>query len=159
MKTEATLDEKILFSVRKIFKMAIVIFAVMIIADHFELPFSKLWAVAGIGSLAIALAAQDSIANLISGVIILLDRPFLTGDRIELLDGTFGDVVDIGLRSTKIISFDNTIHIIPNAKISNQRITNHSYPDFKLKVAHNIGVAYGSDMEKVTIEICFGFFG
>ena len=149
VKTETTLDEKIAFSLRKIIKTCFFIFGAIIIADRLELPLSKLWAAAGIGSLAIALAAQETIANLISGVIILLDRPFLTGDRIELLDGTFGDVVDIGLRSTKIISLDNTIYIIPNAIISSQRITNHSYPDYKLKVSHNIGVAYGSDMEKV----------
>ena len=68
---------------------------------------------------------------------------------LELADGTFGDVTDIGLRSTKILSFDNTIHIIPNAELSMQRITNHTYPDIKLKVSHTIGVAYGSDMVKV----------
>ena len=148
-KTETTLDEKILYSFRKVVKAVIAVFAVMIVADHFNWPISKVWAAAGIGSLAIALAAKDTFANMISGVIILFDRPFLVGDRVELIDGTFGDVVDIGLRSTKILSFDNTIHIIPNGEISNQRITNHTYPNLRLKVAHNIGVAYGSDMEKV----------
>jgi len=148
-KTETTLDEKIIFSIRKLFKAVFIVFSVMVVADHFKWPISKVWAVAGIGSLAVAIAAKDTFANMISGVIILFDRPFLVGDRVELSDGTFGDVVDIGLRSTKILSFDNTIHIIPNAEISNQRITNHSYPDAKLKVALNIGVAYGSDMEKV----------
>jgi len=148
-KTESTFDEKILFSFRKIIKATFIIFSVMIVADHFMWPISKVWAVAGIGSLAVALAAKDTFANMISGVIILFDRPFLIGDRVELADGTFGDVVDIGLRSTKILSFDNTIHIIPNAEISNQRITNHTYPDSQLKVALEIGVAYGSDMDMV----------
>ena len=148
LKTETTIDEKIIFTLRKILKVIFFIIAVMIVADHFDAPFSKLWAAAGIGSLAVALAAKDTFANMISGVIILFDRPFLVGDRVELTDGTFGDVVDIGLRSTKILSFDNTIHIIPNAEISSQRITNHTYPDNTLKVAHHIGVAYGTDMEK-----------
>jgi len=147
--TETTLDEKIAFSLRKIFKGGIYIFGFMIIADHFKWPISKVWAAAGIGSLAVAFAAKDTFANMISGVIILFDRPFLVGDRVELNDGTFGDVVDIGLRSTKILSFDNTINIIPNAEMSAQRIINHSYPDIKLKVALKIGVAYGSDMDKV----------
>jgi len=148
-KTETKLDEKIVHSARKVLKLALFVFIIMTVADHFEWPISKVWAMAGIGSLAVALAAKDTFANMISGVIILFDRPFLVGDRIELGDGTFGDVVDIGLRSTKIMSFDNTIHIIPNAELSNQRITNHTYPDIKLKVTHSIGVAYGSDMEKV----------
>ena len=148
-KTETKLDEKIVHSVRKVMKVFLFVFIIMTVADHFDLPISKVWAMAGIGSLAVALAAKDTFANMISGVIILFDRPFLVGDRIELADGTFGDVVDIGLRSTKILSFDNTIHIIPNAELSNQRITNHTYPDIKLKVAQTIGVAYGSNMEKV----------
>jgi len=148
-KTESRIDDKILFSTRKIIKAAFYIVVAMIVADHFNLPISKLWAAAGIGSLAVAFAAKDTFANMISGVIILFDRPFLAGDRIELADGTFGDVVDIGLRSTRILSFDNTIHILPNAEISNQRITNHSYPDFYLKVAQTVGVAYGSDMARV----------
>lgn len=149
VKTEISLDKKIAFTLRKIIKAVFFILTIMIVADHFRWPISKVWAVAGIGSLAIAFAAKDTFANMISGVIILFDRPFLIGDRIELADGTYGDVVDIGIRSTKILSFDNTIYIIPNADISNQRITNHTYPDLKLKMAHKIGVAYGSDLEKV----------
>lgn len=148
-KTETTFDEKILFSTRKVLKAGFFILAFIIVSEHFKWPISKIWAVAGIGSLAVAFAAKDTLANVISGVIILFDRPFLVGDRVELADGTFGDVVDIGLRSTKILSFDNTLDIIPNAEISNQRVTNHSYPDTMLKVALSIGVAYGSDMEKV----------
>jgi len=147
--TATTLDEKIVFSLRKILKGIFIGLVVMIIADRLEWEISKIWAAAGIGSLAVALAAKDTFANMLSGVIILFDRPFLVGDRVELLDGTYGDVVDIGLRSTKILSFDNTIHIIPNQDISNQRITNHSYPDQHLKVALKLGVAYGSDMHKV----------
>ena len=148
-KTESKLDEKIVPTFRKILKVLLFIIIIMVMADHFNLPISKIWAMAGIGSLAVALAAKDTFANIISGIIILIDRPFLIGDRIELSDGTFGDVVDIGIRSTKILSFDNTIYILPNAEISNKRITNHAYPNFKIKIRHTIGVAYGTDIEKV----------
>jgi small-conductance mechanosensitive channel len=147
--TSSKLDEKIVPTFRKIIKFFLLIIIIMIIADHFELPISKIWAMAGIGSLAVAFAAKDTLANIISGIIILFDRPFLVGDRIELSDGTFGDVIDIGIRSTKILSFDNTIFILPNAEISNKRVTNHAYPDFKIKIRQKIGVAYGSDIEKV----------
>ena len=149
IQTATTLDEKIIHSLRKVLKGVFIVVAFMIVTDHFALPFGKIWAAAGIGSLAVALAAQDTFANMISGIIILVDRPFLVGDRIELADGTYGDVLDIGLRSTKIMSFDNTIYILPNSDLSAQRITNHTYPDIKIKVAHTVGVAYGSDMVNV----------
>ena len=152
-KSTTHLDEKIVPTARKILKIIFIAFIAMFLSDHYNWPLSKLWAAAGIGSLAIALAAKDTFANIISGIIILIDRPFLIGDRIELADGTFGDVVDIGLRSTKILSFDNTIFILPNNELSNQRITNHCYPDYKIKIRHNIGVAYGSDLENVKIII------
>lgn len=147
--TETTMDDKIVYAVRNVMKVLFTTFTVMIIADHFKMPLSKIWAVAGIGSLAMAFAAKDTFSHLISGIIILFDRPFHVGDRVELNDGTFGDVIDIGLRSTKILSFDSTLHIIPNAEISNQRITNHSYPDTKLKVGMNVSVAYGTDIDFV----------
>ncbi|MFC1540895.1 mechanosensitive ion channel family protein [Candidatus Latescibacterota bacterium] len=152
-KTESRLDEKIIPTIRKIFKVVFLIVLIMMIASHFGKPLSGIWAAAGIGSLAVAFAAKDTLANIISGVIILMDRPFLLGDRIELSDGTFGDVVEIGIRSTKILSFDNTIYILPNAEISNKRITNHAYPDFKIKIRHKIGVAYGTEIEKVKAVI------
>lgn len=148
-KTVSKIDEKIVPTFRKILKVILFIIIIMVMADHFDLPISKIWAMAGIGSLAVALAAKDTFANIISGIIILIDRPFLIGDRIELSDGTFGDVVDIGIRSTKILSFDNTIYILPNTEISNKRITNHAYPDFKIKIRQKIGVAYGTDIGKV----------
>ncbi|MFC1551684.1 mechanosensitive ion channel family protein [Candidatus Latescibacterota bacterium] len=148
-KTETRLDEKIIPTIRKILKVVFLLVFIMVVASHFGKPLSGIWAAAGIGSLAVAFAAKDTLSNIISGIIIIIDRPFLLGDRIELADGTFGDVVEIGIRSTKILSFDNTINILPNAEISNKRITNHAYPDFKIKIRHKIGVAYGTKIEKV----------
>ncbi|MFC1490007.1 mechanosensitive ion channel family protein [Candidatus Latescibacterota bacterium] len=148
-KTETPLDEKVIPSIRKILKVVFLIVFILVVASHFGKPLSGIWAAAGIGSLAVAFAAKDTLANIISGIIIIIDRPFLLGDRIELADGTYGDVVEIGIRSTKILSFDNTIYILPNAEISNKRITNHAYPDFKIKIRHTVGVAYGTKIEKV----------
>ncbi len=143
------IDNKIIPYIRRLVKISFIVIGIMFIAETFNLPLSKVWAAAGIGSIAIALAAKDTFENIISGIIILFDRPFQVRDRIELADGTFGDVIDIGIRSTKIQSFDNTIYILPNAIISNQRITNFTYPDFRIKIRQPLGVAYGSDMEKV----------
>ncbi|MFN3873725.1 MAG: mechanosensitive ion channel family protein, partial [Ignavibacterium sp.] len=103
----------------------------------------------GVGSLAIALAAQETLSNMISGFIIMTDRPFRIGDRIRYADNQVGDVVDIGIRSTKILDFDNNIVIIPNNEIVKSRLVNITYPNSLTRVVVEVGVAYGTDIKKV----------
>jgi small-conductance mechanosensitive channel len=103
----------------------------------------------GVGSLAIALAAQDTLSNMISGFIIMLDRPFRIGDRIRIKENKTGDVIEIGLRSTKILDFDNNILIIPNNDIANSEIVNITYPNINTRVLVEVNVAYGTDIKKV----------
>jgi len=79
------------------------------ILHYFEKDVSSIIVSLGVGSLAVALAAKDTLANMISGFMIMTDRPFRIGDRIMLESGEKGDVYDIGLRSTKILTFDNTL--------------------------------------------------
>jgi small-conductance mechanosensitive channel len=66
-----------------------------------------------------------------------------------LENGQVGDVYDIGLRSIKIMDFENTIHIIPNKEIANKTVINYTYPDNMIRIKINVGVAYGSNVEKV----------
>jgi MscS family membrane protein len=103
----------------------------------------------GIGSLAIGMAAKDTMAHMISGFTLMLDRPFRIGDRIQLAGGQVGDVLDIGLRSTKIKTLDNQQLIIPNSDLCNTILTNQAFPDPRAKGRINVGVAYGSDVELV----------
>ena len=111
---------------------------------------SVLIAALGIGGLALSLAAQDSLANLISGVLILLDQPFRVGDRIEIQGlGTWGDVVDIGLRSTRIRTRDNILVIVPNSKIATDQVINYSFPDPQYRIQMEINIPYGEDVERV----------
>ena len=104
----------------------------------------------GIGGLAFSLAAQDTLANLISGVLISLDQPFRVGDRIEIpnLD-TWGDVVDIGLRTTRIRTRDNRMVIIPNSKIGSDQIINYTFPDPQYRIQMEISIPYGKNIEQV----------
>jgi small-conductance mechanosensitive channel len=103
----------------------------------------------GVGSLAIALAAQETISIMISGFIIMIDRPFRIGDRIRIGTDILGDVVAIGIRSTKIMDFDRNITIVPNNDIVKSRIINLTYPNILTRVLVEVGVAYGSDIDKV----------
>jgi len=104
----------------------------------------------GLGGLAISLASQDTLANMISGVILLLDKPFRVGDRVEIKElGTWGDVVDIGLRTTRIRTRDNRLVIVPNSKISSDQIINYTFPDPRYRIQMEIEVGYGQDVERV----------
>lgn len=121
----------------------------MIVLEHFDVDIKGLIAVLGVGSLAVALAAQDTLSNMIAGFVLMIDRPFRRGDRVILGDGTKCDVYLIGLRSTKFLTFDNTLIIVPNAELIKMTINNQSYPEPKIRVKVEVGVAYGSDIDKV----------
>jgi len=102
----------------------------------------------GIGGLALSLGAKDTIADAIAGLIILIDRPFRIGDRIEIEEvGTWGDVADIGLRTTRIRTRDNRMVIVPNSVIGANQVINYSYPDPQYRIETHVGIAYGTDIE------------
>jgi len=123
--------------------------AAITILTHFNVDVKGLVATLGVGSLAIALAAQDTLSNMIAGFVIMVDRPFRVGDRIKTTSGVLGEVFEIGLRSMKLLDFEKNLHVIPNAEIVKAEVINYSYPDTKVRVKIEVGVAYGSDLEKV----------
>ena len=79
----------------------------------------------------------------------MTDRPFRIGDRLELSDGKVGDVYQIGLRSTKLMTFDNTLIIVPNRALMNSTIHNTTYPKPEVRVKVEVGVGYDSDIQQV----------
>ncbi len=111
---------------------------------------TALLAGAGVLGLVIAFAAQDTLSNFFSGVHLLLDRPFTIGDVLELESGEYCRVENVGMRSTKLYNIrDHEMIILPNNAIANQKIKNLAEPDRKKRVLVNVGVAYGSDIERV----------
>ena len=88
--------------IEKISTIFIFLIGIIVVLKHFNYDVLSLVTALGIGSLAIGLAAKDTLANMISGFTIMVDRPFRVGDRIQLSSGEVGDVLEIGLRSTKI---------------------------------------------------------
>lgn len=133
----------------RIAKVLILVFAVLMVLDHFEVDIKGLVAVLGVGSLAIALAAQDTVANTIAGFIIMMDRPFRKGDRVILPNGEKVDVFQIGLRSSKFLTFEHTLVVVPNSDLVKSTIVNISYPYEEIRVKVDVGVAYGSDIQQV----------
>jgi small-conductance mechanosensitive channel len=133
----------------KVVNILIGLIAIIVLLDHFGINIGSLLVSLGVGSLAVALAAQDTLANMIAGFVILVDRPFRVGDRIELIPGITGDVLEIGLRSTRVLNFDNNVVIIPNADLVKGRIVNHAFPHIESRVLLKLMVAYGTDPECV----------
>jgi small-conductance mechanosensitive channel len=122
---------------------------IIIILDHFGINIGSLLVSLGVGSLAVALAAKDTLANMIAGFVIMVDRPFRVGDRVEIADGQVGDVIEIGLRSTKLLNFDNNVIVLPNAELVKTRIVNFSYPSHPMRVLLRFDVAFGMDIDTV----------
>jgi MscS family membrane protein len=135
--------------IRKVFTIFLVCAALIVVLKHFGYDVLSLLTALGLGSLAIGLAAKDTLANMISGFTLMIDRPFRIGDRIQLASGKTGDVVDIGLRSTRIKTVDNTLLIIPNSELCNSTVLNMACPDMRSQGRISLGVAYGSDVDKV----------
>ena len=150
-RTATRIGLQILPLLRKVFTIFLVCAALIVVLKHFGYDALSLLTALGIGSLAIGLAAKDTLANMIAGFTLMIDRPFRIGDRIQLASGKTGDVVDIGLRSTRIKTVDNTLLIIPNSELCNSTVLNMAFPDMKTQGRVPLGVAYGSDVEKVKV--------
>lgn len=145
-KTESIITPTVAPLTNKIVNIALFLVAVIIVLDHFGINIGSLLVSLGVGSLAIALAAQDTLANMVAGFVIMIDRPYRVGDRIQLPSGEIGDVTQIGLRSTHILNFDNNHVVVPNAEMVKSRIINYSYPHESVRAYVDIGVAYGTDV-------------
>lgn len=130
-------------------KVVIVLLAGITLLEHFGVNVNSLVVSLGVGSLAVGLAAQDTLANMFAGFTLMLDRPFRLGERIQLASGETGDVVAIGVRATRIRTTDESILVIPNAVLVKERVVNLSQPGRHVTLRTEIGVAYGSDVARV----------
>ncbi|MGD9134586.1 MAG: mechanosensitive ion channel family protein, partial [Desulfobacterales bacterium] len=152
-KTESKIDD-IIFDLFIRFSNFIIYTVVIIIAlDLLGINVVPFIAGAGVAGVAIGFAAKDTLSNLIAGILLIIDRPFEVGDRIEVWSApagsaTWGDVIDIGLRATKIKTTDNIVIIIPNNEIMLRDIINYTIISENIRVRINIGIAYDADLKK-----------
>ena len=143
-------------TVDKIFKAFIAFIGFMIVLHVLGVPITAPLAAAGIGGIAIAFALQSTLNDFLSGIYIMADRPVRVGDYIELETGQKGYVVSVGWRSTRIRELPNDIIIIPNSKLASTIVTNYYLPEREMACLVQVGVSYGSDLEKVekvTIDV------
>lgn len=135
---------------RQLSYFALILIAGTVILAYFGINISAFVAALGVGGLAISLAAQDSLADAISGALLLIDQPFQVGDRIDVSElGAPGDVIEIGLRSSRIRLFDNRQVIVPNGVIARSQVVNYTSPDPLYRMNFEFGVSYGTDVDKV----------
>jgi small-conductance mechanosensitive channel len=148
-RTETNLDKQLFPFFERIVLILLSAVGVITVLSHYEINITAMVTTLGIGSLAVALAAKSTLEDTISGFMIMIDRPYRIGDRIELMDlDTWGDVVDIGLRSTRIRTRDNRMVIVPNSVIGKSLVVNYAYPNDQYRLQIHIGVAYGTEIEK-----------
>ncbi len=117
---------------------------------------TPLFASAGIIGIAIALAARDTLANFFGGIALFIDAAYKVGDYIILDSGERGEVVEVGIRSTKIKTRDDILITIPNSIMSTTKIINQSAPEPRYRIRIDVGVAYDSDLrlvEKTLIKV------
>ncbi len=108
--------------------VALGLVALSLIARHYHQDITSLVAALGVGSLAIGLAAQQTLGNMIAGFLLLVDRPFRPGDHVRLQSGESGAIDDIGIRATRILLPDGNLLVVPNSEMANTRVVNLSHP-------------------------------
>lgn len=148
-KTESTMDDNLVGLLHKSINILIAIIAFLYLLSFWGIEIGPLLASLGIAGIAIAFALQSTLSNIFGGISLILDKTIKVDDVVYLDQQTKGTILDIGLRSTKIRTFDNELIIIPNGKLSEMQIQNIVLPEPKARVVIPFNVAYGADIDNV----------
>ncbi|MBI2582321.1 mechanosensitive ion channel family protein [Candidatus Woesearchaeota archaeon] len=148
-RTKSNLDDVLLPMLQKVTKVLFALIGLMWVLRIWNIDITPYLAGVGIGGIVLGLALQDSLKNVLGGISLLLDKTYQVGDKIQLESGEVGTIYDIGLRSTKLVNFDNEVVYIPNGYLANSRVLNYARPDPKVRTRVFFGVEYGTDVDKV----------
>ncbi len=146
-KTESKLDDQALPIIRTSAKVFAVLIGAMVVVQNLGYSIGSLLAGLGLGGAAIALASKDTVANLFGSLVIFIDRPFQIGDWIKI-GGIEGTVEEVGLRTTRIRTFANSLITLPNHLLTTSAIENWSAMEQR-RISVNIGVTYGTSPDKL----------
>ncbi|GAU70558.1 integral membrane protein MviN [Streptomyces sp. NBRC 110611] len=137
-------------------RIVVLAMGLLVVLQTLGISVAPLLTALGVGGLAVALALQDTLANLFAGVHVLASKTVQPGDYIRLSSGEEGYVVDINWRNTVVRELSNNLVIVPNAQLAGTNMTNFTRPEQQLSVVVQVGVGYDSDLEhveRVTSEV------
>ncbi|MBN2174623.1 MAG: mechanosensitive ion channel family protein [Bacteroidales bacterium] len=144
-KSESTVDDQMIPLIRKGLRSIIGILGIIVALNNAGYNVGALLAGLGIGGLALAMAAKDTVANIFGGITIFTDKPFRINDRIKI-DGFDGNITEIGIRSTRLKTLEGRIVTIPNSKFTDGMVENISSEPSR-KVVLNLGLVYETSVE------------
>lgn len=145
---QSGLDRSLQYAIAQIVSNIVLIVGIFIVLDNAGIHLGALAVFAGAVGVGVGFGLQNIASNFISGLVILAERPITVGDRVEVA-GVAGQVQHIGARSTVIVTNDNITMIVPNSKFIDSPVTNWTYGDPRVRFRLPVGVAYGSDVDKV----------
>ena len=146
--TKSGLDRALQYAISQIVSNIVLIVGIIIVLENTGIHLGALAVFAGAVGVGVGFGLQNITSNFISGLVILAERPITIGDRIEVA-GIAGQVQQIRARSTVILTNDNIAMIVPNTKFIDSPVTNWTYGDPRVRFRVPVGVAYGSDVNKV----------
>ncbi|MCL6559948.1 MAG: mechanosensitive ion channel family protein [Firmicutes bacterium] len=130
-------------------KLVVFIVGLLVTLQTLGISITPVLTALGVGGLAVALALQDTLSNLFSGIHVIASRQIKPGDYVRLETGEEGYVEDMNWRNTTIRMLPNNMVIVPNAKLASSIVTNYNLPEQEMSVLVQVGVSYASDLEKV----------
>jgi MscS family membrane protein len=150
--TKTEFDDQLAPFASRTLKVVVIIIGVLIGLQNFGINVTALLAGLGIGGVALAFAAQDTVANVFGTITIILDRPFKLGEHIKIGD-TEGFVEEVGFRSTRIRTLYNSVVTIPNSVVAKERIDNLSLRNGWIRFRHVLGFTYDASLPQIK-EFC-----
>src|SRR6266513_451214 len=146
---DSGLDRSLQYAIAQILSNIVLVVGILIVLENTGIHLAALTVFAGAVGVGVGFGLQNIASNFISGLVILAERPITIGDRVEVA-GIVGRVQQIRARSTVIMTSDNIAMIVPNSKFIDSPVTNWHYGDPRLRFRIPVGVAYGSDINKVS---------
>ena len=145
---QSGLDRSLQYAIAQVVSNIVLVVGIVIVLENTGIHLAALAVFAGAVGVGVGFGLQNIASNFISGLVILAERPITIGDRVEVA-GIAGQVEHIRARSTVIRTNDNIMMIVPNTKFIDSPVTNWTYGDRRVRFRLPVGVAYGSDVNKV----------
>ena len=152
--TDNDIDDRLLHFFKRFYGILLGFATLAIILNVHGIEITPLLAGAGIAGIAIGFAAKESLADILAGIFLVIDRPMRVGDRVKIEAigrewGGWGDVLDIGLRRSKVKNTDGVVINYPNNLLANSVITNFSEEPGPIRVRVRVQVDYHADIDRV----------